>query len=82
MTASAVAQRATSETVEGSGVFTDGEARLLFEQTAQRYLGMSTDEFLRKWDASAFEPELQERAFRVASLIPLIRYVRAGEKTR
>ena len=76
------AERAAAEAVEGTGVFTECEARLLFEQTAQRYLHMSTAEFLSTWDGDAFEPELQARALRVAALIPLIRYVRAGKKAR
>lgn len=82
MAAGAATQKVACETIEGGGVFTDSEARLLFEQTAQRYLGMTTDDFLRTWDANAFEPELQARALRVGALIPLIRYVRAGKKAR
>ena len=77
----AAVRQAESEDIESTGVFSDAEARQLFERTAQRYLQMSTDEFLRRWDAKAFEPELQARAGRVASLIPLIRNIRAGQKS-
>jgi len=68
---------------ESTGVFTDSEAHQLFEATARRYLDMSTDQFLRMWDAKRFEsPEQEARAFRVAALIPLIRHIRAGKKAR
>jgi len=75
--------RTESEEIEGTGAFTESEARQLFDLTAQRYLGMSGEQFLRKWDAKEFSnPEMQARALRVAHLIPLVRYIRAGKKAR
>lgn len=75
-------QTETDQIQEVTGVFTESEARQLFESTAQRYLHMSTDQFLRMWDAKKFDsPEQQHLASRVASLLPLIRHIRAGKKS-
>lgn len=54
------------------------EARELFDRNARHYLGISGEEFLRRWDAGFYDdpddrskhgPEVME----VAMLIPLIR---------
>lgn len=57
---------------------TDEEARKLFDRSARHYLGISGEEFLRRWDAGYYDdpddrtknpPEVME----VASLLPLAR---------
>ena len=57
---------------------TDEEARELFDRSARHYLGISGEEFLRRWDAGEYDdpddrtknpPEVME----VASLLPLVR---------
>jgi hypothetical protein len=78
-----IALKPACEIPEGTGAFSESEAKHLFEMTAQRYLDMTTEEFLLRWDADRFKgSELEARAFRVAALIPLIREIRAGKKTR
>jgi hypothetical protein len=83
MPSAGACQAEVEQTTESTGAFTESESRKLFELTAQRYLNMSTDQFLRMWDTKTFDsPEQQSRAFRVAALIPLVRHIRAGKKTR
>jgi hypothetical protein len=57
---------------------TDEEARELFDRSARHYLGISGEEFLRRWDAGEYDdpddrtknpPEVME----VASLLPFVR---------
>ncbi len=54
------------------------EGREIFDRSARRYLGISGEEFLRRWDAGFYDdpddrtknpPEVME----VASLLPLAR---------
>jgi hypothetical protein len=53
--------------------FSPSEARQAFETAAQRYLHMSGEEFLRKWDAGEFDTEDRNPAvMHVASLLPLV----------
>lgn len=53
------------------------EGRALFEREAQRLLGMSGEEFLRRWDAGEYrdQPETPElrNVMRVAFLISFAR---------
>jgi hypothetical protein len=48
--------------------------RAIFERAAVRYLKMSTEEFLEKWNNGFFKehPELAYRAADVALLLPLL----------
>ncbi len=58
--------------------FSADEARQAFETAAQRYLHMSGEEFLRKWDAGEFDDQDRNPAvMHVASLLPLIVRTRA-----
>ena len=51
---------------------TPEEGRALFDRQAHRYLKMSGDEFIRRWDAGEFDdnPDRPE-VMRVAMLLPL-----------
>jgi hypothetical protein len=46
----------------------------IFERASRRYLQMSTEEFLEKWDSGFFKkhPELAHKAADVALLLPLL----------
>lgn len=79
---STAARQAEVEEVESPEAFTEAEAQELFEQTAQRYLKMSSHQFLEMWDANAFSPEQEADVYQVAVLIPLVRHISAGKKTR
>jgi hypothetical protein len=48
--------------------------RAIFERTLRRYLNMSTEEFLAKWNSGFFKqhPELAHKAADVALLLPLL----------
>jgi hypothetical protein len=50
----------------------DEEARALFDRQARKYLGMSGEEFLRKWDAGEFDDPDQTNIVRVVLMIPLM----------
>ncbi|MEX2238056.1 MAG: hypothetical protein WEB00_11025 [Dehalococcoidia bacterium] len=53
---------------------TDEEARHLFEEIAQREMGMSGEEFLRRYDAGEYNTKVENTAaMGVAILIPLAR---------
>jgi hypothetical protein len=49
------------------------EGRALFDQQARKYMGMSGDEFLRKWDAGEIEDPDRSEVLTVAFLIPFVR---------
>jgi hypothetical protein len=51
----------------------EDEGRALFERQARKYLGMSGDEFLRKWDAGEIDDPDRSEVLTVAFLIPLVR---------
>jgi hypothetical protein len=53
----------------------DKDAEEIFNEVARRKLGISGDEFLRRWDAGKYACLLEEdpRAQEVAMLIPLVR---------
>lgn len=48
--------------------------RAIFERASMRYLKMSTEEFLEKWNSGFFKqhPELAHKAADVALLLPLL----------
>jgi hypothetical protein len=48
--------------------------RAIFERASRRYLNMSMEEFLEKWNSGFFEqhPELAHKAADVALLLPLL----------
>ncbi len=50
------------------------DGRAMFERACKRYLKMSTEEFLEKWNGNFFEkhPELAHKAADVALLLPLL----------
>lgn len=48
---------------------TRDEARSLFDGRAQKFLGVSGPEFIRRWDAGEFDPQ-DDRVLRVAMLLP------------
>ena len=51
------------------------QGAVIFESACQRYLKISTDEFLQKWASGYFRdyPELAHRASDIALLLPLVR---------
>src|SRR6478672_10897778 len=51
----------------------EDEGRALFERQARKYMGMSGDEFLRKWDACEIEDPDRSEVLTVVFLIPLVR---------
>jgi hypothetical protein len=59
----------------GVGVqeLTQAEGRALFDKQAQRYLGMSGDDFACKWEADEFADPDRPEVMRVAMLLPLRR---------
>jgi hypothetical protein len=69
----------TSETATEAAMhwLSDEEARAEFEAQARSRLGISGDEFLRRWDAgeyrNVFDDEDHLGVLLVASLIPLVR---------
>ncbi len=55
----------------------DDESRAYFDRQAQRLLGISGDEFLRRYDAGDYERELDDRELRaVMKLTMLTDFVR------
>jgi hypothetical protein len=54
--------------------YTAEEGRKIFDAAARRHLGMSGDEFLRRWDAGEFadDPDRPE-VIEVALMVPLVR---------
>lgn len=70
------------ETPESSDFFAGNDAQELFDATAQRYLNISGEEFLRRWDAGFYkDPSVRTRAMRVALLIPMVRSVSARKNS-
>jgi hypothetical protein len=50
-----------------------GEGLRLFDAAARRFLGISGDEFLRRWDAGDFDDDDRPEVTHVALLIPFAR---------
>lgn len=66
-----------------TGAMSLEEALSFFDASAQFHLGISGEEFLRRWDSGYFRgPELDTRATRVAMLIPMVRPTIARKKSR
>lgn len=51
---------------------TQEEAEHLLDEQAQRYLGMSGEEFQRAWKAGEFDAVDRPKVLRVAMLLPLV----------
>ena len=70
----AIAHRRT-RSIPGAIELSAARAHKLFDANARLYLGISGDEFLRRWDRGDYknEPFCMSRAMRVASLISLVR---------
>ena len=68
------AQRIEKEDAQPREV-SGAESRVAFDRIVRRNLGMSGDEFLRKWHAKEFgdDPDSQPRVMRVAMLLDLVR---------
>ena len=47
------------------------EAKHLLDELARRYLDMSADDFIRKWEAGEFRDSQRPEVMRVAMLLPL-----------
>jgi hypothetical protein len=58
---------------EGFQELTREEGWALLEKEAERYLRMSAEEFLRRWDAHEFENPDTPEVLGVAMLIPFAR---------
>jgi hypothetical protein len=60
-----------------SGILSPDDGRRLFDHQARRTLGISGDEFLRRWDAGEYratgDPEEGRKARRLALLLPFVR---------
>jgi hypothetical protein len=69
------------EEIPGVHVLTRDEAIALFERDARRDLGISGEEFLRRWDAGEYQPvpdTVEGRAIeRIAVMIPFVRGAKA-----
>ena len=65
---------ASKQTKESATDLSVAEAREIFERASQRYLKMTTDEFVKNWKAGYFRnrPELAHKAADIALLLPLL----------
>jgi hypothetical protein len=64
---------------DGSGIrfLDDEESRELFDREAQRLLGISGDEFLRRYDAGEYNGPLEDRQIdKVRAMIMMLDFVR------
>jgi hypothetical protein len=63
-----------SKTVVPERKYSAEEAQMIFDEAAQTHLGVSGEEFLRRWDAGEFadDPDRPE-VIDIAMLIPLVR---------
>ena len=74
-----MAERTTSQGTDGQvRMLSREEGRELFDRQARRYLDMSGDEFLAKWDAGEFgDPDDRTKnppgVMRLAMLLPFVR---------
>jgi len=69
------ANLATKTASEDAGLqeLTAEEGWALLEEHARRYLNLSAEEFLRRWDANEFENPDRPEVLRVAMTIPFAR---------
>ena len=58
--------------VEGVRLLNDEEAREHFDGDARRLLGISGDEFLRRYDAGYYDRELDDRELRAVMKLRMI----------
>jgi hypothetical protein len=58
-------------------ILTEEEGRALFEEEAQRLLGISGEEFVRRYDAGYYDdkPELHDEVIELHLMMPLFRRV-------
>lgn len=49
------------------------EGRILFARQARKLLGMSGEEFVRRYDAGTLPNPTDPRVMRIAALLPLVR---------
>lgn len=76
-------QKIVASPAELSETIGADEAFQLLDATAKRYLDISGTEFLARWDAGVYHnSELNNRAMRVALLIPMVRLTSARKKSR
>ena len=55
--------------------FTDEEARALFDRAAWRYLNMSGEEFVQRYDAGEYDEDPDRpRVMRMILLLPLVKH--------
>jgi hypothetical protein len=63
--------------IEGVEFVTPEEARAIFDREAERTLGISGEEFLRRWDNSEYQPVPDDtegrKVARMAMMIPFAR---------
>src|SRR5215217_3066932 len=68
-------------TVDGVHVASPEEGRALFDRQAHKALGISGDEFLRRWDAGAYRPVPDtadgRKVSRLVMLMPFARRTKA-----
>ena len=58
-------------------ILTEEEGRVLFDETARDRLGISGEEFVRRYDAGYYadKPELHEEVIELHLMLPLVRRV-------
>ncbi len=63
-----------SSVTNSRGISETAENYAIFERASRRYLHMSVEEFVEKWENGFFEqhPELAHQAADVALLLPLL----------
>ncbi|MGH2588793.1 MAG: hypothetical protein ACRDJE_28045 [Dehalococcoidia bacterium] len=68
-----VAKRKAQKKTETDGIFIGvEEGWQILEENAQRLLGMSAEEFIRRWDSGELKVD-RPRIIDVAMLLPLVR---------
>lgn len=68
------APKSTSDIPVPAPEYSEEEGRVIFDEAARRLLGMSGEDFLRRWDAGKFadDPDRPE-VIEIAMMIPLVR---------
>ena len=65
------------QTTSGIQWLTDEEARAIFDEQARKTMGMSGEEFLRRWDAGEFDAIADDRDHpEIMRLVMLINFAR------
>ena len=67
----------TKKTERTYRILTEEEGRTLFDEEAQRLLGISGEEFVRRYDAGYYDdkPDLHEEVIELHLMLPLFRRV-------